>query len=277
VALEDHAGDIFGKARSAWGVSEEEAAALAGLDAAAYLRFEQTGQATAVPDFRRLATRLRLSAECLKAIAAGWLPRPQDLSRWRELRQVTTSEGMAVNCYLVWDPATREAALFDTGWDAQPVFELIDANQLQLKHVFITHTHHDHIAALPDLQRRLPGVEIHSSSPHRPAGSGDRAQAGIAVGSLRVTARPTPGHTGDGTSYVVEGWGGGAPPVVVVGDALFAGSMGRVSAPLFESARRAVGERILSLAADTLVCPGHGPLTTVGEERAQNPFFAGAT
>jgi glyoxylase-like metal-dependent hydrolase (beta-lactamase superfamily II) len=62
--------------------------------------------------------------------------------------------------------------------------------------------------------------------------------------------------------------------VAIVGDALFAGSMGRVPGPLFESAKRAVREQILSLPPDTLICPGHGPLTTVGEELGHNPFFA---
>jgi glyoxylase-like metal-dependent hydrolase (beta-lactamase superfamily II) len=63
--------------------------------------------------------------------------------------------------------------------------------------------------------------------------------------------------------------------VAIVGDALFAGSMGRTPGGAFSSAKQAVRAHILSLPADTLVCPGHGPLTTVGEELASNPFFAG--
>ena len=58
----------------------------------------------------------------LEAIANGWLPAEKDLSAWRELRCITTTAGgMAVNCYLVWDEVSREAALFDTGWEAGPV------------------------------------------------------------------------------------------------------------------------------------------------------------
>lgn len=284
MTLEDHAGDIVAKARGARGVSVGEAAALAGLEVPAYQRFEQTGQGSATLNLGRLAQRLGLAADRLAAIAAGWLPQPRELSRWRELRQITTTDGMAVNCYLTWDPASREAALFDTGWEAQPVFELLGEHELELKHVFVTHAHHDHIAALGTVRRRFPKAEVHPGPfPEAAAGSGygeaaadgeDGTAVAGPIGSLRVSARPTPGHTEDGTSYLVEGWAGGAPPVVIVGDALFAGSMGRVAGPLFESAKRAVREQILSLPPDTLICPGHGPVTTVGEELGHNPFFA---
>jgi glyoxylase-like metal-dependent hydrolase (beta-lactamase superfamily II) len=74
-------------------------------------------------------------------------------------------------------------------------------------------------------------------------------------------------------TYVIEGWSSEAPPVAIVGDALFAGSMGRATGPAFETARRAICGEILSLPAATLICPGHGPVTTVGEELANNPFF----
>ena len=63
----------------------------------------------------------------LEAIAGGWLPSVKDLGGWRELRCLTTTAGgMAVNCYLVWDEVSREAALFDTGWEAAPVAELAE-------------------------------------------------------------------------------------------------------------------------------------------------------
>jgi len=274
VTLEDHAGDIVAKARAALGVSVEEAAALAGLAVDTHRRFEQTGQGSPPPRFDRLAARLGLHAQRLAAIAGGWLPRPQALNRWEELRQITTREGMAVNCYLIWDAATREAALFDTGWEAQPVFELIGGNELELKHLFITHGHHDHIAALAPLQRRFPRAKVHSGPPLVPADPQSPAGDVIEIGGLRVMARPTPGHSEEGTSYLIQGWMGSAPPVVVVGDALFAGSMGRTVEAAFETAKQAIRKQILSLPAATLICPGHGPMTTVGEEKAHNPFFA---
>ncbi len=76
---------------------------------------------------------------------------------WRELRQISTTEGgNTVHCYLIWDEVTRDAALFDTGWDAAPVFKLIEENQLQLKHLFITHTHADHVAGLQPFANASP-------------------------------------------------------------------------------------------------------------------------
>ena len=274
MTLEDHAGDIAAKARSALGVSVGEAAALSGLEVRAYQNFEGTGQGSAALRFDRLAGRLGLAADRLAAIAGGWLPQPYDLNRWHELRQISTTEGMAVNCYLIWDAAMHQAALFDTGWDAQPVFDLIDGNGLELKHLFMTHGHHDHVAALAAVRQRFPEAELHAGPLPAPADPRSRREAGIEVGGLRVTARPTPGHTEDGTSYVVQGWAQNAPPVVVVGDALFAGSMGRSGAAAFRAAKQAVREQILALPPDTLICPGHGPMTTVGEEWAHNPFFA---
>jgi glyoxylase-like metal-dependent hydrolase (beta-lactamase superfamily II) len=272
VTLEDHAGDIVAKARAALGVSAEEAAALAGLEVAAYERFEQTGQGSPPPRFDRLAARLGLHAQRLAAIAGSWLPRPHEANRWHELRQITTTEGMAVNCYLIWDATTREAALFDTGWEAQPVFDLISENGLELKHLFITHGHHDHVAALAPIQRRFPRAKVHSGPPLVPADP--QSPAEDVIGGLQVMARPTRGHSQDGTSYLIQGWAGNAPPVVVVGDALFAGSMGRTVGAAFETAKQAVRRQILSLPAASLICPGHGPMTTVGEEQAHNPFFA---
>ena len=273
MTLEDHAGDIVAKARTALGVSVGEAAALAGMEVRAYQRFEQTGLGSPLPRFDQLAARLELHGGRLAAIASGWLPEPRDLSQWRELRQVVTVAGMAVNCYLIWDAATREAALFDTGWEAQPVFELIGEQELQLRHVFITHGHHDHIAALDTVRQRFPRAKLHDGPPRASAGSADRSSVFVQLGSLRIASRRTPGHTEDGTTYVISDWPGDAPPVAVVGDALFAGSMGRVGGAAFRGAKQAVREQILSLPPRALICPGHGPVTTAGEEVANNPFL----
>ena len=87
---------------------------------------------------------------------------------------------------------------------------------------------------------------------------------------LRIEARLTNGHSPGGTSYVIDGL---QAPAVIVGDSLFAGSMG--GAPNeYQKALRNNTEKILSLPLETLICPGHGPLTTVANERKNNPFFA---
>ena len=273
MTLEDHVGDVLAKARGGWGVSTEEAARLAGLSLEGYAGLERTGECSRPPDWVALAVRLGLDAAKLERVAHGWLPASRDLTRWRELRQITTSEGMAVNCYLVWDEATREAALFDTGWDARPVFEEIARHSLGLKHLFITHGHSDHVAALREIRERFPRVKLHCGSAQAPVDQRNRPNDFLHLGSLRITHRLTPGHAEDGATYVVGNWPDDAPHVAIVGDALFAGSMGRAAGATFETARRAIREQIFSLPTETLICPGHGPVTTVGEEQANNPFF----
>jgi glyoxylase-like metal-dependent hydrolase (beta-lactamase superfamily II) len=178
----------------------------------------------------------------------------------------------SVNSFLIWDEVTRDAALFDTGFDPEPVCGLIVAHALQLRHVFITHGHQDHSAAVPQLQARFPKARLHSHSPLAPVAQRNRPQECVALGSLRITHRETPGHADDGVTYIVGNWPEDAPAVAFVGDALFAGSMGKApgNAAL---ARQKILEQILSLPPETLLCPGHGPLTTVAEEAANNPFF----
>ncbi len=271
--LEDHVGDIIRKARAMSSVSGEAAAQAARLGFGELSTLEESGAATAKPDFHALATLIGLNPEKLEGIANGWLPSKKDLSLWRELRCVTTtSRGMAVNCYLVWDEVSREAAVFDTGWEGGPVLSLIDENQLALRHIFITHTHEDHVAALGQLREKFPKARVHSSSKHAPVDQRNRPNDFIHLGSLRITNRDTPGHAEDGTTYIVGTWPEDAPHVAIVGDAIFSGSIGRGNQS-WELARQKVRDQILTLPPETLICPGHGPLTTVAEEKAHNPFF----
>jgi len=271
--LEDHPGDIICKARAMSNVSASAAAKAAGLSEAELAALEESGQVPKTAHLGALAGLLGLNPGKLEAIANGWLPEPKDLGLWRELRWITTAAGgTAVNCYLAWDEVSREAALFDAGWEAGPIAELIAGEQLQLRHIFITHGHEDHVAALGELRRQFPKVRIHSGSRTAPVDQRNRTNDFIHLGSLRITNRDTPGHAEDGTTYIIGTWPDDAPHVAVVGDALFAGSMGRGNQS-WDLARQKVREQILSLPPETLLCPGHGPLTTVAEEKARNPFF----
>jgi hydroxyacylglutathione hydrolase len=272
--LEDHLGDIIRKARAMSNVSSSDAAKAAGLTEPELSALEESGQSSKRPDFNKLGALIGLHSGKLESIARGWLPAERDLNVWRELRVFTTAgDGITVNCYLIWDEVSREAALFDTGWDATPALKLIADNQLQLKHLFITHTHADHIAGVSTVREKFPKVRAHSSAKSAPVDQRNRPNDFIHLGSLRITHRDTPGHAEDGVTYIVGTWPEDAPHVAIVGDAIFAGSIGRGNQS-WDVAKQKVREQILCLPPATLICPGHGPLTTVAEEKEHNPFFA---
>jgi glyoxylase-like metal-dependent hydrolase (beta-lactamase superfamily II) len=254
-------------------VTPEAAARAAGLSVPELEGLEESGKAARQPNYAAVAELTGLHPAKLEGIARGWLPSAKDLGLWRELRPITTtSGGMAVNCYLVWDEVSLEAAHIDTGWEAQPILDLITENRLQLRHIFITHSHHDHVAALETLRAQFPKVRLHSNSRSAPVDQRNRPNDFIHLGSLRITNRDTPGHAEDGVTYIIGTWPEDAPHVAVVGDAIFAGSIGRGNQS-YDLARQKIREQIFSLPPETLLCPGHGPLTTVGEEKEHNPFF----
>jgi len=256
------------------GATETAVANAAGISEADLAALEKTGTLAGKKlNWQAVGKLLNLHPQKLEAIANGWLPTAKDLSVWRELRVFTTSgEGETVNSYLVWDEVTRDAALFDTGIDVQPALACIAENGLQLRHIFITHSHWDHMDGLPKIREAWPKVRVHTNSKNAPVDQRNKNSEIIHLGGLRVTHRETPGHAEDGVTYLIGNWQEDAPHVAIVGDTIFAGSIGRGNQS-WDLARQAVKERILSLPAETLLCPGHGPLTTVTEEKEHNPFF----
>ena len=254
-------------------VAPETAAKAAGLSVEELNALEESGQVTKQPNFAALAGVVGLNATKLEGIAKGWSPAVVDMSVCREIRQITTSgPNFSVHCYLVWDEVTREAALFDTGFDAAPIFQIVEAEQLNLAHLFITHSHYDHIEALGAVREKFPKIRIHTDMKSAPPQHKNRRNDCVHLGSLRITNRETTGHAEDGVTYIVGNWSEDAPFVAIVGDAIFAGSMG--GAPDHgDLAKKQAREHILTLPAETFVCPGHGPLSTVAQEKAHNPFF----
>lgn len=271
--LEDHLGDIIRKGREARGIEPAAAAQAAGIAPDAYKELEASGKPQGKINFPALAGAVGLNATKLEGIARGWTPAGPDLSQWRELRQITSSaNGIEVHCYLAWDEVSRDAALFDTGWDAAPIFQLIEENGLTLRHLFLTHLDEDHVAAMAAIRQKFPKLFLHSNSKNAPPQHRNRANDFIHLGSLRITNRDTPGHAEEGVTYIIGTWPEDAPHVAIVGDAIFAGSMG-AGRQSWDLARQKVREQIFTLPDETLLCPGHGPLTTVAEEKAHNPFF----
>ena len=168
--LEDNLGDVIRKARKASNIAPETAAQAAGISTDDLAAVESSGVPNSAMNYPALAQALHLNAAKLQGIADGWMPAPNDLSRWPGFRMITTEgNGMTVNCYLVWDETTREAALFDTGFSAEPIFKILDEEKLQLKHLFITHTHEDHIAAMEPVRARHPGLLLHTDAKNAPA------------------------------------------------------------------------------------------------------------
>ncbi|WP_373531715.1 MBL fold metallo-hydrolase [Vampirovibrio sp.] len=266
--LEDGFTDVLGKARKGLKLTLEEMAERAGLSLS---QVEQVlnGQVDNHA-LEKLAFVLGLHGPSLIALARNeW--QPQVLPEIPGLRQFTTWYGdMTVNAYLVWDPNTGEACSFDTGSSCQPMLDFLQTNDLGLQKICITHTHMDHLADLERLAAEFPQAHCYGSAAENPLGlkplvGGD----GLCVGNLKIRVLGTSGHTPGGLSYFIEGL---QRPLVVVGDALFSASMG--GAPYaYHEARQNNLEQLLSLPDNTIICPGHGPLTTVGQEKAHNPFF----
>ena len=286
--LEDHLGEVVRKARDAAKVSVEAAAGAAGVSAEVLDAMERTGKGPAGLKLEPLAKLVGLSPSKLERLASGWLPPAVDLSVWRELRQIRSGKdgntaaagdpnvGLAgrtpVNCYLVWDEVSREAALFDTGWEAEPVLETIAENELILRHLFLTHMDEDHVAAMGRFREQFPKLHLHTNSRNAPPQHRNRANDFIHLGSLRITNRDTPGHTEESVSYVIGNWPEDAPHVAIIGDTIFAGSLARGKQSI-DLLKQKVREQLFTLPGETLLCPGHGPVTTVALEKENNPIF----
>lgn len=180
-------------------------------------------------------------------------------------------EGMSVHTYLVWDRETREAAAFDAGADASDMLAFLRDQNLTLLHLLLTHGHGDHVFETERLVEKTGAEAWIGEGPGVEGVATFRAGKEFRVGALSITTRQTTGHATDGITYVITGM---ERPVAVVGDALFAGSMGGPMVS-YEECLRTNREGIFTLSPETILCPGHGPLTTVALERDHNPFFAG--
>lgn len=193
------------------------------------------------------------------------------------------------NCYLVVDPQTRAAALVDPGAEGPRLVDWVRAAEVRLEAVWLTHAHLDHIGAIADIVREWE-VPVHLHPLDRPVFEyAPRAAAmyglyfepqpaptaefadgqTLTLGALTFTVMHAPGHAPG--HVVLHGHG-----IALVGDCLFYGSVGRTDLPLSDPAAltRSLA-RIAALPPDTVAYPGHGPETTIGRERAENPFLNG--
>jgi glyoxylase-like metal-dependent hydrolase (beta-lactamase superfamily II) len=266
IPLEDNVNDIIGKAQRGLGISDSQLAERAGVSGD-QVRAARSGNFDN-ETIDRIAPVLRLSSAGLAKLASGkW----EDVEEIDGLAQFNTTYGdMTVNAYLVWDSATREAVAFDTGADCSGMLQRIERDGLKVKLILLTHAHPDHVADLGRL-RKATGAPVYISELEPEEGVEPMAEGKrFEVGLLKIEARLTSGHSPGGITYVVTGL---ERPIAIVGDSLFAGSMGGGNIS-YQDALRNNRDKILTLPEETIVCPGHGPLTTVGKEKGENPFFA---
>jgi hydroxyacylglutathione hydrolase len=266
IPLEDTFADVLGKAMAGLGLGKREAADKSGLD-------QQDVERLLRGDFdenkaKQLATALGLRADALAQLGRGAY-HPAVRGTDHLLQAPTSFNGMIVNAYVLWDPASRQAAIFDTGADASPLLDLVERQKLEVEGIFLTHSHSDHIHALSALQHALD-VEAWSSE-HEPVRGTRTFRPGDIFNAGRhfIRTRHTPGHSPGGATFAIQGQ---LLSAAIVGDALFAGSVGGVRAD-YGAALDAIRRKILSLPEETIICPGHGPMTTVGQEKKNNPFF----
>jgi hydroxyacylglutathione hydrolase len=194
------------------------------------------------------------------------------------------------NCSVIGDETTREAIVIDPGDEIDTVVAALAKHKLTVKQIVITHAHIDHVGGAMKLKKltgapillnendtallkmldiqaawvgmKSPGaVSIDSSLPNGHV---------ISVGKLSANVMHTPGHTEGSVCIYFP-----AEQKLIAGDTLFAGSIGRTDLPggSFETIMRSLHGDVLALPDETLVVPGHGELTTIGEERATNPFL----
>ena len=197
---------------------------------------------------------------------------------------------LEVNCYILGDEETKEAVVIDPGGDEDEILDVLNHHKLQLKLIIDTHGHFDHVDANQPLKEATGAkIAIHEADAQmlaQPSAeamffTGNRLRLSqpdillkendiLTFGAYRLKVLHTPGHTPGGISLLLEDH-----PYVYVGDLLFAGSIGRTDFPGgdYDALINGVRTKIFPLGDNYTVYPGHGPVTTVAQERKYNPFF----
>lgn len=197
------------------------------------------------------------------------------------------------NAYLIADSETKEAAVIDPSWDGHSILEAAQKRGWRIGHLWYTHAHFDHIGgagAIADALNPLPLVALHPNDHVLWRAGGGGALFGfdidpgpeptidlvhgmkLKLGSVELEIRFTPGHTtGHCILYVP------AVRVCFCGDLIFAGSVGRTDFPGgdWDTLVKSIKEQVFTLPDETRLLPGHGPETTIGEEKRSNPFVGG--
>ena len=197
------------------------------------------------------------------------------------------------NCSIVGDEQSREAMVIDPGDQIEDILAIVERHGLNVTQIVVTHAHIDHVGGAMKLKaatgapillnlkdelllKMLPvqATWIGVPSPGKVRVDAELRDADtLRVGGLQATAMHTPGHTEGSTCLYFP-----AERKLIAGDTLFAGSIGRTDLPggSYRKIMRSLHERVLALPDETIVVPGHGPITSIGEERQSNPFLIGS-
>jgi len=271
IPLEDTVTDIIGKAQRGLSLSDTDLADRIGIEISELEAVKQV-RGVAFAEVDKLAKALDLGPRSLVAIAEGKY-NPAATPPKAGFFHANTPYGgeIRVNAYLIWDTETNLAAAFDTGADCAPLVAELKRRNLTLQDVYLTHTHVDHVIELDRLIEKAGGsVGVHVNEAE-PLAKAAPFKPGVtfSLGKLHIETRDTSGHSAGGTTYHIHGLD---RPLAIVGDALFAGSVGGIKSD-YRAALQRIRDNILSAQDGTVIAPGHGPLTTVIQEKTSNPFF----
>jgi glyoxylase-like metal-dependent hydrolase (beta-lactamase superfamily II) len=194
------------------------------------------------------------------------------------------------NCSVIGDETSREAIVIDPGDDIEDVLALVRKHHFQVKQIVVTHAHIDHVGGAMKLRTAtgapillnqndyallkmldVQAAWVGMATPEKVQIDQNLADADtVKAGSLAAQVLHTPGHTEGSVCLYFP-----AEKKLIAGDTLFAGSIGRTDLPggSYEKILHSLHQRVLALPDETIVVPGHGPLTTIGEERESNPFL----
>lgn len=274
IPLEDELGDVLDKALRHAGVTVEALGREAGVDPARIRDAVDYRYDLSCAELRRLAAALGLNEVGLCALGENRYPLPEIAGLPVCLHALRMPFGLGlVNAYVVADCATGRGVLFDCGADFDSLEKAWPRWLKNLEAVFLTHAGAEHIGGLRGVLDRHPGAALYH--PRQADGEGWELGEGerVIAGPLEITALSTPGHSAEHNCYAVRPRGMPAGRALLVsGDLIFAGSLGGG----YFSPRQLLAQsrRILDLLPeDTVIAPGHGPLTTVGHERRYNPFI----
>lgn len=250
--LEDEITDVLNKAIRGLGKSFSAVAQAAGIDEAA-LQQALAGAGDEVA-LRKLATALNLDAEALLSLPTY---QPQIIEVAGVKRLIMPFRAWSVNAWLL--EMDGVSLLFDTGWNRADVLSQLDG--IRPDAVFITHAHEDHVGGVESIQ--AAGMKIISESEALRAGE-------YQFGKIKIQVLDLSGHCVPTASYFITGF---EKSLWVVGDAIFAGSMGGCKSPEnFTMAAASLRKGFERVDAECLILPGHGPMTSVESEKTSNPF-----